>query len=469
LPKRQKINAIIIINGKIKNISPFIIGKGKGDLLDFEILKDEKGKVFIPATSFIGALKNYMNEKYNYDDKNIWDYFWGSEQNESHFILDDLYLLEDNEEKLVSIRDGIKINSRTGTAEDRMKYNYEVVNKICTFSFNSEIKIFNGIKINDILSILKICIDDLKDGLVCIGAMTSKGFGRFELFDKKILLFKFPDNGLDYLKYLKENKTNSKNLYLNFENIKFNNTKKIDKKPAKIFEIDFHCQIKDSLIIGTYPTDYNESNKVNIKFNGKPTLSGSSIKGVIRSRAIKIINTLSNDGETKVKELFGWIDQSRQNKSKSNQSRQNKYKSKLIVEESIIENAIEEIQTRIKIDRFTGGVITGALAESKPLWHSNENINIKITINDYEDWEAGLILLVIKDLWTSDLPIGGEKSIGKGFLQGISAKIKFYQTDKNEKIIEIKEENGKLSFSNKDDADILENFVEKFKKKLEVK
>ncbi|MCL0081501.1 hypothetical protein M1N64_04660, partial [Peptococcaceae bacterium] len=36
---------------------------------------------------------------------------------------------------------------------------------------------------------------------------------------------------------------------------------------------------------------------------------------------------------------------------------------------------------------------------------------------------AGLLLLILKDLWTADLPIGGEKSIGRGVLEGIKAKI----------------------------------------------
>ena len=50
-------------------------------------------------------------------------------------------------------------------------------------------------------------------------------------------------------------------------------------------------------------------------------------------------------------------------------------------------------------------------------------MNIKITVNNYEDYEAGLMLLVLKDLWTGDLPIGGEKAIGRGVLTGKKASI----------------------------------------------
>jgi len=34
------------------------------------------------------------------------------------------------------------------------------------------------------------------------------------------------------------------------------------------------------------------------------------------------------------------------------------------------------------------------------------------------DAEVGLLLLILKDLWTEDLPIGGEKNVGRGLLKG---------------------------------------------------
>ena len=49
--------------------------------------------------------------------------------------------------------------------------------------------------------------------------------------------------------------------------------------------------------------------------------------------------------------------------------------------------------------------------------------NVRITIRDSKDYEAGLMLLVLKDLWTGDLAVGGEKNIGRGVLEGFSADI----------------------------------------------
>lgn len=50
---------------------------------------------------------------------------------------------------------------------------------------------------------------------------------------------------------------------------------------------------------------------------------------------------------------------------------------------------------------------------------------VTITIRDYKPHEAGLMLLVLKDLWTGDLVVGGEKAIGRGVFEGESATISF--------------------------------------------
>ena len=46
-----------------------------------------------------------------------------------------------------------------------------------------------------------------------------------------------------------------------------------------------------------------------------------------------------------------------------------------------------------------------------------------------EQYEIGLLLLLLKDLWTSDLPVGGESSIGRGRLQGLKAEILRYKSN----------------------------------------
>lgn len=124
----------------------------------------------------------------------------------------------------------------------------------------------------------------------------------------------------------------------------------------------------------------------------------------------------------------------------------------MVVEETEIRNVAAELQQRIKIDRFTGGVIKGALFDSMPLWNSENGkaVQIKMSISEYKEWELGLLLLILKDLWSADLPIGGEKSIGRGVLKGVVAKIKW-----DSKELQLEEKNNELVFSNKELADDL--------------
>ena len=70
-------------------------------------------------------------------------------------------------------------------------------------------------------------------------------------------------------------------------------------------------------------------------------------------------------------------------------------------------------------------------------------IDLKIKIEDCSEEEAGLTMLVIKDLWNSDLPLGGEKNVGRGILKGRSAKVDFdgktYELEQKENRLEKKQ------------------------------
>lgn len=78
-------------------------------------------------------------------------------------------------------------------------------------------------------------------------------------------------------------------------------------------------------------------------------------------------------------------------------------------------------QSRNRIDRFTGGTIDSALFTDKPIWQTDKSkatISINLRVQDCEQKEAGLMLLLMKDLWLGNLSIGGNKAIGRGVLKG---------------------------------------------------
>lgn len=85
-----------------------------------------------------------------------------------------------------------------------------------------------------------------------------------------------------------------------------------------------------------------------------------------------------------------------------------------IVDESIIKETNDLIQTRIAIDRFTGGALHSALFQEQPIFASDQTeIALKLELRQPEKHEIGLLLLLLKDLWTGDLPVGSTSSIGR--------------------------------------------------------
>ncbi len=434
----------IIVKGKLKLMSPLIIGCGKSNLADIEVLKDDSGKPYIPATSLCGVLRHYFeNNFYTNIKEEQFNNFWGSNKSdgmESALICHDLF----TDYVEIRVRDGIRIDVKKGIVEDKGKYDYEVIEPDAVFNLFWEISIrkaFDKDK-NILKKIIMTLISVLERGEISLGAKTNNGFGKCILTDVQIYEFDF-------------SKKNEVKKWLNQELV--NGISKLDVdifiNQNKTFSIDASFSIKNSFIVRSYPSEPKFPDAVHLTSNGKNVMPGTSFKGAIRNRALRIANTLNIiNAEQKIKELFGTAGEN-----------ETKRKSKVAVEETIIEDSVAELQNRIKIDRFTGGTIKTALFDSMPLWSSNnpESIKIKIRIRDYKTWEAGLLMLVLKDLWAEDLAIGGEKNVGRGVLTGNSAVIKW-----DNKMLIIERDVDKLKFSSESDAKELNDFVNKL---LEVK
>ncbi|MGB9678074.1 MAG: RAMP superfamily CRISPR-associated protein, partial [Candidatus Ratteibacteria bacterium] len=278
----SKLASIIVIEGILENTSPFVIGTGKGDIIDMEIIKDENGNPYIPATSCVGSLRHHISKNFKEEDKETWEYFWGSknlnnnEAVQSHFIVSDAMVKDNKNESFIAIRDGVAMDEKTGTAKEKAKYDYEIVNKDLEFEFKAEIKIRESFKDKtiDILKILKTILTELESGEVQFGTFTTKGFGRFKLKNFRILKFDFPDDGINYLKFL-QNETMAK------DKLDFSKIDILPKKDNNDCTITADFSIKSSLIISSYTTDPKDPDKVHIKYDDKNVLTGTSLKGAI--------------------------------------------------------------------------------------------------------------------------------------------------------------------------------------------
>jgi CRISPR/Cas system CSM-associated protein Csm3 (group 7 of RAMP superfamily) len=144
-------------------------------------------------------------------------------------------------------------------------------------------------------------------------------------------------------------------------------------------------------------------------------LPGTSLAGVLRHRALRIANTLAVDetrGPTLIDEIFG------------SSKKGDLTASRVAVQETVVKGVRPLVQTRVKIDRFTGGAYPTALFSEEPVFGGPDSrVKVKLTLRNPKDYEVGLLLLLLKDLWTGDLPVGGERSVGRGRLKGVKAEL----------------------------------------------
>lgn len=427
----------LILKGSIELLSPAIIGSGMDERSDLDVMKDSDGKPFIPATSLIGVLR-HKTENSGIDSSKL-EYFWGTKHSaeekdarQSCIACSDLLPIGDFS---VSIRDGVRINNKKGIAEKGAKFDYEIIQKGGIFSLNLEITL-DGIDDDFKRQMLVTIVELLKNEKIRIGAKTNSGFGKIRLREWKACEFNFSikQDVINWFKHLKTGILPDSNTF-HYDCIPLSQNQ---------FVIDAFFTIKNSLIVRSYSVDPYSPDMEHIKSGDDHVLPGTSLKGAIRARAERIINTLGKP-VTILDHLFGI----------AGPNVAEPRKGKLIVEETTLKDFPSEVQTRIKIDRFTGGTIESALMETKPLFRGKDEslFRVRLIIDNPESHEAGLMLLVLKDLWTGDIAVGGEKAVGRGVFEGKKAEIKYNGTE-----ITI-EDISKLSDEQKR---TLEGFVEAF-------
>lgn len=146
--------------------------------------------------------------------------------------------------------------------------------------------------------------------------------------------------------------------------------------------------------------------------------------------------------------------------------------SRVTIEERLVKKVGPLWQDRVAIDRFTGGSLQSALFNQKPVYpcpikaETQTNVQLRLTIEEPEQAEIGLLLLTMRDFWYGNATLGGEANNGRGTLQGIKAKLIYKDThissDVEEwELIANKEKRMKVQSG---DAEILQRYVDAARK-----
>ena len=398
----------ILIVGDLRLKSPLLIGDGAGEtsdnFRDIHALKNRRGEPFIPGTSLCGVLRDWLA---NVDAVAVPKIFGDLKEMQSSIQADDI-ALEDG--KIIS-RDGVRIDSVTGAGVDGGKYDYEAVERGATGSLRLLVTLRGVHDVEKISNVVARLLGKLQDG-IRLGALTSKGFGRAAAENLRADFYDFR-NKADVAAWF-TGKGAANKILPSTENF---------SASEDDFVVDAAFQFNSSFII--------RDGDATLKSREDFVLPGTSLKGILRHRAEYILSRLGIDAKT----LNGLMGSS---------SDDQKIKSRFIVAESYIapENFAEVEHTRTKIDRFTGGTLQGTLFTTTPAYQKNfdaPTLSIRFEIRNAADSDAGLAIFLLRDLWLGRVAVGGEKSIGRGTLKGLSATINFrgktYTLGANGKVI----------------------------------
>ena len=442
------INKRIIVQGTLILTSPAVFSNGDSEgPMDMMILRDSvSDHALLPGSSLAGALRAYL-ELHNDNEENLATLLFGAEKKskdnqqdrgeQSRLVIWDAL---SSKVPTIETRDGVRINPQTGVADDKAKYDLELMATNTCFDLCLELVIDKDADEPMLKQALSCILNALKDGHITLGMKKTRGFGKVMVSEYHVQEFDMNNStGLEnWLKWqFKPLKTGQK-----LNKLPHWLTAKPALPPQVRCTLTATFKLDSSLLIRADASHVRGSKKDNPEYlllridaahltsrkdkKMVPVIPGTSWAGVLRHRAERICNTLDITSCTIINDLFGWTPEPEAKHHKGQQSR-------VVVEDSQINQPtkLDWIQNRIAIDRFTGGAYHGALFREQPVWPTQETtVTLELQIKPLAgkpvtDAEVGLLLLLLKDLWTGDLAVGGERSIGRGRLQGVEACLSY--------------------------------------------
>lgn len=440
----RKIASRIIVTGTLTLLTPARFGgDSKGDqLTDMPLLRDLKeGLPLLPGASIAGAMRAYLrewalgyeeNERSNRSSvvQELFGDVLEQESRESYLIIEDAYA-----EKLESeFRPGVSIDPTTRTVKQDEKgrgqlYDMQLLQTGTQFPLHIELALPE--KENEqkqLKQALAVALTGFERGEIGLGARKRRGFGECQVTSWRVETYDLnsPEGLIAWLKGERGAQQAEKSI-ASLLGVSLPHDKR------KRFCLTARFQLETSLMIrsgGEKPDDPDMAHLTSRRRGKKDPvtiLSGTSLAGAIRARALRIARTVyPGDADVLIDGLFGGDIEEQRKRGKVRAS-------KAIFYERDVKGRNDLVQTRIRIDRFTGGTFPGALFEQQPIFGGQSSeVCIEIELRKPEDAHIGLLLHVLKDLWTGDLPLGGEASVGRGRLQGVEANLRLQEPGSSE-------------------------------------
>ncbi len=436
----------LVVRGTLELTAPAHFGGGvESDLADMALLRDAAdGGLLLPGTSIAGALRSYLRayEQGHWSEERetggLAELLLGGRKGDPDGEQSPLLIADSLAEPTsIEVRDGVAIDPRTRTARDQKKFNLELVPAGTRFPLELELLLPDdeGEAVR-LRAALALALGALQRGEITVGARGSRGYGTCHAHSWTLTEYDLADAD-HLLAYLVADRSAHDDpnqagwqAYAVVSPVKRQDDDIVallgvavpttDKR--KTVTLSAWFRLASPLLIRSdlpeYPGEAPDATHLRRPNSAgrEPVLPGTSVAGALRARAIRIANTLGAPNLNAIESLFG-PEQGREVGKRPLKA------SRLRVSEQAISNSNSLVQSRVSIDRFTGGALDTALFSEAPL--TRGDVELTITMYETGDAELGLLMLLLKDLWTGDLPLGGTSSIGRGRLQGIGAELRF--------------------------------------------
>ena len=366
-------------------VSPLSLGSGLNRNSDSDVLRDGKGRPFIPATSIAGVLASRLNDD---DKKRLFGSDKGGDFTDSKVIFYDAVLT--NKASTVTVRDGVALEDRV--AKDSAKFDFEAVEQgVC---FKGYFELDDKLSSDDEKQLLNQ-LSALNSGILRLGHKTTRGYGQVRVNKLNKLAFTDIDKWLEFDMYGDWNGA---------EDIEL-----LDCK-SDTDVIRLELTLKSALSIREYTTELPDGSDndtapdykfMSLKHNGTPIIPGTTWAGAFRDRFTEFM------GEDARKVLFGYVEQYTKNTAKS----------KITFSESVFKKGsyTEKLITRNSIDRFSAATNDGALYTELTIFGGKTELTITLPRDkDIDNSSKAAVFACIVDLDNGFMSIGGLASVGRG-------------------------------------------------------
>lgn len=482
----RKITERIHISGTLVLQTPAHFGNGdvRGDaLVDMSLLlddADDKPRSLIPGTTIAGALRSYLRERlrgYNKQEIKggpVSDLFGPLRTSEDESAEQSLFIVEDalTTTHGTTLRDGVRIDAKTGTAyQDEYggaKFDVELLETGTSFDLHFELLLTEGKPAAQIVPYAIAALEGLANGEIRLGLRKRRGYGRCQVSNWTVSRYQMK-KAADLCAWLETPTLDHRNtagkgrLHEAFAEVfKAQSTLETivtDERSQFIMDATFGLEHSSLLIRSGFGESDMGADVVHLhaldeKGQLRPVIPGTSWAGVVRHRALRIANTIAathkRDQESAgqiVEELFGRMPREDELVGRA---------SRVTFDETYVEQGQSLYQTRVRIDRFTGGAFESALFEEAPIYGTDKTrIGFRLHVRAPAEHEIGLLLLALKDLWTGDLPIGGEVAVGRGRLTGLGATLQLPRDgDETSQQVKLKHDKSALGLNDEQRTDL---------------